>query len=353
MRCALAIVGVCVVGRVAVAGGDSSWDGTYGKDAQGGTELCPDASTAVVVSAGQFSIVWNIKEGDRLVRVGRIDGTVGATGAVTTKAALIEPFPAAAKQSLENMGDSLDNLQTIAREMKIAFRESTERTIDLASGLCYARWNAPGTRPKPTATAEKPATPAASDSAPAKKAAKSRAGSNSSSSKTASPSKSAPSTSKAASPSKPSSPSTATASPSTSKPSPPPSKPSPPASKPSTSASSEGSESGRSGSSRPSPPPKPAPPPPPPKKGLGNGADCNYSSQCVSDSCEFGKCVGKGSSKAIGNGLACTYSSDCASGNCEYGKCASRGSKKDLASGAPCTYSSDCHSDECLYGKCE
>jgi len=146
-----AFVLTCAWRGVAIADGDAKWDGTYATDAGGGSELCPEASASVVVSSGTFSIVWNIKAGDRLVRVGRLDGAVRETGFVVVKATLFDPLASTTRTALADMGDTPDELRTIGGEMKIVFTsDDTARTINLTSGNCYARWVAAGGEKKTT-----------------------------------------------------------------------------------------------------------------------------------------------------------------------------------------------------------
>jgi hypothetical protein len=91
----------------------------------------------------------------------------------------------------------------------------------------------------------------------------------------------------------------------------------------------------------------------PKDRGLANGVDCTFSSDCASGDCTFGKCEGKGGEKALGNGVACTFSSDCASGDCTFGKCAAKGGEAALGNGVACTFSSDCASGDCTFGVCK
>jgi hypothetical protein len=144
----------------------SPWDATYQTDARGGSELCPDASASVVVSGGKFSIVWSFPGRKQLFRVGRIEGTIRESGFAVFKATLMDPMPSAVMAELGELSDSVEDLQKIAKEMKIELTSrSDQRSFDLTSGNCYARWIAPGGVPaaKPSAppptVAIKPAKP--------------------------------------------------------------------------------------------------------------------------------------------------------------------------------------------------
>src|SRR3569623_1161571 len=97
----LVMVGIVLGGFAGVAGaeGNVNWDGRYEPGSSGGTEKCPAASEAVVVSGGRFSFPWNVKL-DRTYRIGTIAGSVRPSGRAVFKATVADPLPADARVAL-------------------------------------------------------------------------------------------------------------------------------------------------------------------------------------------------------------------------------------------------------------
>jgi hypothetical protein len=147
---------ICVLGRLAAADGDATWDGSYEHLSGGGNELCPDSSETVVVSGGNFSIPWNIKLQSKLFHVGLIAGSVRASGYAKFKATLLDPLPAGVIAALRAVDDSPEQLEKIASEMRLTFVARQKRNIQLSSGVCYAGWDAPAGAAGPVTARDKP-----------------------------------------------------------------------------------------------------------------------------------------------------------------------------------------------------
>jgi hypothetical protein len=154
----LVVVGTVVCGLVgaAAAEGDASWDGRYEHTSGGGNEKCPDAVT-VVVSGGTFSFPWNVRLTDRVYRVGTIAGSVRPSGFAVFKATLVDPLPRETQAALEDAGDTVEMLQTLASGMELVFSASGGRGFELTSGMCYASWSSGAAQPGKHGVAGKPA----------------------------------------------------------------------------------------------------------------------------------------------------------------------------------------------------
>src|SRR3569623_3339737 len=128
----LVMVGIVLGGFAGVAGaeGNVNWDGRYEPGSSGGTEKCPAASEAVVVSGGRFSFSWNVKL-DRTYRIGTIAGSVRPSGLAVFKATVADPLPADARAALAEAGDTVEPQQPVASEMKIVFSANGGRGLQL------------------------------------------------------------------------------------------------------------------------------------------------------------------------------------------------------------------------------
>jgi hypothetical protein len=302
-----------MLGGVAFAEGDAAWDGTYAREAAGGNEKCPDADS-VTVTKGSFSIAWDVRYEAKMLRVGKIDATIGTSGTVKVSAAVFSPLAAQTVAALQEMSHTVDDLNRVATEMKIRVQAKGTRTISLDSGFCYARWVGAEVMASDDDADDAAAAPPA---APLAKAM---------TKKTKLPAKPASKkTVKAAAPTKPKPAAVAA----TAKPAPAPTPkpaaaPAPvaavPKAAPTTKKSSRSSKSARSSDTT-KPAEKPAPPPEPKK--LGNGAKCWGGSDCESTYCERGYCQKFGASgMGRADGEKCGSDYDCASRNCSYNKCA-------------------------------
>jgi hypothetical protein len=229
----------------------------------------------VTVTKGAFSIAWTIRyEDKRQLRVGKIDGTISASGSANVTASVFSPLAAETTTALEAMDDKVDDLKKVATEMKIRVQVKPKRRISLASGSCYASWSGAEVSDE---AADDDAAAAQPPAAPTRVTKKTKA-------------KPAP---KKATKSKPRTlPITKTTS----------------APKPTTKS---GTSSSSSSESKPTPPaPKPAP------KNLQPGAKCEADEDCESDTCTFGQCYGRHGKPEFASGSRCMHDSDCASGEC-------------------------------------
>jgi len=330
MRSALIAVVVCAVPARALADTSTAWDGTYERESAGGTELCQKSYAPVSIAGGKFSIVWSVNVRDKSVPVGRIEGTVQASGGIEPAVKLVDPLPPAVANMMRDLGD-LNQLKSIGNNMKLSLRNvGSDRELRLSSGMCYASWTAaaPPSAPAPKPRAAPPSEPVAIDEppepaaapAPSKRAKPARKPKAANRAAVAKPAKAAPPAPKAAKAVK------ATAS---------------------TKSAAPARDGGRSGSSTP-PPAKEEP------RKRADGAKCRYDSDCASDSCEYRKCASQdGAPNKLGNGFACDYSSDCESDNCRNRKCASTDSReKQFGIGADCANGSECASGSCDDHKC-